>query len=215
VQSLSVFYETPQQVHWWVPTGSSDIPDTRLVLHVEHSREREDGVRRGWAIWDGPSAAALTVCLYASNIDAGVARTLDLVPFIGVDASTGIWRTDTGSDDNGTAYVSSLQTKPYAPATVLNHFGVKAAALVAKPTVGAVIDITAISDFGVDSTATKSAMGVTLDPVGSETQVIKVRDDLSLEELRTVAFTFADPTVAGTRWELNQLVLKDTMGQTA
>jgi hypothetical protein len=214
VQSRVVFYETPGQVHWWVPTGSSNIPDTRLVLHVEHTRDRDDGIRRGWAVWDGPSAAAVAVCLYADNIDAGVARTLDLVPFIGREG--GIWRTDTGTDDNGTAYASSEQTKPYAPASVINHFGVKAAVLVATPAVGATIDLTAVSDFGVDTSAVKAVSGITLDPAASETQVIKVLDSLSIEELRTVAFTFADPTVPGSaRWELNQLVLTDTAGQTA
>lgn len=211
VVSRAVFYDTPGQVHWFVATGSSDSPDTRLVLHVDYTRDTLEGVRRGWARWNGPSAAALAVCLYATNIDANTTRSLTLAPFVGLSTSPAPWRTDTADDDNGTAFTASLQTKPYAPASILNKFAVQKGAVLGKATADASISIVATRDFGLE---TKPAITATFTPEASESQVVVPLDDLTFSNVRTMDFTISD--VVGTaRWELNQLALKESKGQTA
>lgn len=82
VVARAVYYPDARQVHWWIATGDSDVPDTRIVLHLNEIRLTESGYRRGWAVWNGPSATALAVCLYADNVDTGGPRSNRLVPFI-------------------------------------------------------------------------------------------------------------------------------------
>jgi hypothetical protein len=177
---------------------------------VNQTRDTIDGVRRGWAVWDGPSAAALAVCLYSTNIDANAARNLTLAPFVGLSTTAAPWRTDTGDDDNGTDYTASLQTKPYAPVNILNKFGVRKAAVLGKAVDDASISITATKDFGLE---VKTAITAEFTPEGSETQVVVELDDLSFSDLRTVDLTITD-VVGSARWEVNQIVLKESKGQT-
>jgi hypothetical protein len=74
------------------------------------------------------------------------------------------------------------------------------------------VDVTVTADFGVQTVEVTS---VALDPVGSETHVIKLLDNLSLAEMQTAAFTFADTSPAsGERWHLDWFALKHRGEQT-
>ncbi len=212
VISRAIFYDSVGQVHWFVATNGSDTPNKRLVLHVEHTRDTEDGVRGGWAVWDGPSAAVISTCLYSTNIDANTARNLTLVPFVGLATTPVVLRTDTGTTDNGTAFTPLLKTKPYTPINILHQFEVKGASLLGTATTNALVDITVTPDFGKQTALTVT--GVDLTPAGSETDVIQHREDLGFAELTVVDFTFADSATNAARWELNQFALKDSKGQT-
>jgi hypothetical protein len=207
----SLFYPASRQVHWWVAVDGSDTPNLRLVLQTNEMRLTNAGYRRGWSVWGGPSAEALAVCLYAENVDTGDPRSASLVPLIGREGDGLIWRTDTGDDDNGTDYAARIVTKPYTPVGILNQFGVMAGALVAKAAADATVEVTVTQDFGL----AEKTVSVDLDPAGAESHVIKTLDDLSFSELRVAQFEFADPDTPGTRWELNQLALKSSGGQTA
>src|SRR6185295_13650197 len=83
----SLYYPQKRQVHWNIAVDSGNVPSKRIVLHVDKSREYDDGVRKGWALWTGDIATALAMCLYADNIEADTARSLNLVPFIGLTGS--------------------------------------------------------------------------------------------------------------------------------
>lgn len=212
VVSRSLFYPENRQVHWWIATVDSNVPDTRIVLHTHETRDAEDGCRRGWAIWIGGSCAALAACMFAENIDDDTARSLVLRPFIGVEGDGLIHRTDTSTSDNSTAYVAKIITKPYAPATILNQFGVTAGSLLAKAVTDATINVTLTRDFGLE---TKTVYSVDLAPSDVETQVIKKLDDLVFSELTTLQVEFVDPGTPGSRWELQQFALQGRAEQTA
>lgn len=212
VQVRSAYFADKRQVHWWVATGTSNVPDTRLVLQTNEMEMTKDGARRGWSIFTGPSSAALAVCMFAENIDAGVARSLTLKPFIALEGVAPVWRTDTGDDDNGTAYTAWIVTKPYTAAGFQHQFQVKSGTLLAEAVAGAVIDVKVTKDFGLD---TVTVQDVAMGPTGDETQVILPLPDLEFAELRTVQCEFKDPAVPGTRWLLNALALREERGQTA
>jgi hypothetical protein len=211
VPARGVYYPEARQVHWWVATDDADTPNLRLVLQTNETRDNVDGARRGWSIWTGPSAEALAVCLFSDNIDDGTARNNSLRPFVGLEGDDLIQRTDVGDDDNGTDYEAHIISKPYTPVGILHRFGVMAGALLAKAQEDATINVIATRDFGLEQkTVTRD-----LAPSGSETQVIKALDDLAFAELRVVQIEFIDPDTPGTRWELNQLALKERAEQRA
>ena len=211
VVSASVYYPRKRQVHWWIATASSNVPDTHMVLQTNETRDVEDGeTRRGWALWTGPSAGALTACLFADNIDAGIARSRDLAPFIGIVGAGLIHRCDTGDDDNGTEYVSKITTKPYTVRGILHKFGVMSAMLLAKAVTGASLDLVLTRDFGLE---TKTLSGIAFTATVSETQVMKLIDDIGFSELQTLQFTFQDVSTPGTRWELNAMQVSGSQQQ--
>ncbi len=125
-----------------------------------------------------------------------------------------VWRTDTGHDDNGTAYTATLTTKPFVHGSLLNQFEVKSAALLAEAAHGTTLDVTISGNFGA---VTKPAQTLTLDPAGDETRVIRTIDDLSLAELVTMQITFTDPASVDQQgqWSLEQFAMRETRGQGA
>lgn len=194
-----LYYRANRQVKWCVATGAANVPSLGITVQTNAMRTTEGGdARRGFSTATGSSTAALTMCLYSDNIDDDTARSRVLVPFIGVEG--GIWRCDTGDDDNGTEYAAQITTKPFAPTRLETMFGVKACGLVAKSTSTATLIASAIPNGGTSTT--ESAETVDLTPTGSETFVIRKLDELSLSEMRTVQFDFADDVTPGARWEL-------------
>jgi hypothetical protein len=212
VNARTVYYPDKQQVHWWVPIDGASRPNYHLVLHTAWMRDGEDGGRKGWVLWDGRSAYALTTCLYAANIDANASRSRVLQPFIGVEGNGLIWRCDTGDQDYNQPYQSRILTKPVAPANILNEAGVMAASVLAKAQAGAKVDVALVTDFGLGRKAVDT-VDLTPSVVGEEA-VIRPLDNLSLSPLRTFQLEIVDPPTPGVRWEVNQLVVKVRREQT-
>lgn len=206
-----LYYPAKRQVHWWIATGDSNVPDTRIVLHTQHTRFADDGVRKGWAVWTGPASGALAACLFADNIDDGAARSKTLVPYVGLVGNGLVHRCDTGDDDNGTAFHARIVTKPITATSILDNTGITTGALVGEAVTDAAIDVSFSRDFGAE---TVTVSDVSFTPAGSETSVIARLDALTISECAVVQVEFADTDPAsGERWALDQLVLRGTTEQ--
>ena len=145
------------------------------------------------------------MCLFSTNIEAGTARNRILVPFIGTEGLEFVHICDTGNDDNGVPYLARILTKPYALKGMIYRFGVKAGVLLAKAITGAKINLSIIRDFGLETPC--SVKDISFNATGRESEVIRILDDLAGSEMHVAQFEFTDPSVPGTRWELNQLGL--------
>ena len=211
-----VFYPDSRQVRWWVSVNDGDTPTLEIILHVNRTRDSEDGVHYGWSTATGLAATALTACLFSSNVDDDTARNQTLRPFIGIGgAAAGILRLDTGTTDAGTAYVSYVLTKPYVITGFLNKFGVRAGGVIAKAATGVTLFVNLIRDFGLE-TVVKTAL---LTPSGSEEHVIKFLDHLDLSGCRVLQLKFGDDVTSvvaptGT-WEINAIALKPRQEESA
>ena len=205
VVSRCVYYPRKGQIHWCVATGDALFPDLRLVLHVAEQVTQDGQVRKGWTVWDGDAAEPLAMCLFGDNIDDGTARSLELVPFMGMVGGGLIWRGDTGHTDNGTDYSAHVRTKDFPAQNVTWLFGVRRGALVGLAA-SANLSVSLIKNFGVE---TKVAENVSMAASGSETSVVVNMDDLGIAELSTAAMKVSDATnPSAVRWELSQLILK-------
>ena len=202
------------QVVWNIAVDGANIPSLSLVLSTDEQREDEAGrAHRGWTTWTGNRAKALCCCMFADNIAAGVARTRNLRPLLGFEGLGLLHLADTGVTDNGVAYAASLTTKPLTPTNIMNMFGVQAATLLTTARTGALLDVRAVRDFGLE---TKTVSGLSMTATASETQKVLPLNDMAFSELHTVQFTFADPTVPGSAaWEINQLCVKQRGEQTS
>ena len=210
VCARGLYYPEKKQVHWWIATGSANTPNLRLVLHTQEMRPTPDGMRRGWVLWDGGSAAAISCCMFADNIDTGGPRSNVLVPFIGLEGNGLIWRTNVGHTDNGTPYHATIRTRPYVHGSLLHQFEVKGGMLLAGAVPGGRLDVTVRNDFGRE---VKTSRNVALDPIASEMRVIKNLDDLGLAECRALQAVFEDTATGGTtQWSLEAFAMRNVSG---
>ena len=208
----AVWYPDTFQAVWHIATAGANRPNLAIVLHTRHTRNVEDGVRKGWSKWNGTRASALCACLYADNINANAARSLVLKPFIGTEGAGLLHITDTGDDDNGTAYEASIIARAHVLRNILCDFEAKAGALIAKAAAGAKCLVKIVRDFGLSTVSSESQ---TFDPTATEDYVIKRIDELNMAELKVAQVQFVDTSPAGTRWQLEQFFAKETEGQTS
>jgi hypothetical protein len=212
-----------RQVRYWLATGASDYPNLQLVLHTNLTRPTDEGVRKGWTTFTGRSSTALSSCVFADNVDDGVARSLSLTPIIGLPGWTtangaqtaflqrcGVGSTDaltTGDTSEDTYYRATVVSRPFTPYSLLQKTGVQAATLLAKAAAGVTVYVRAVRDFGIE-TLTKAAV---LTPVGSEAHVVKPLDSFSFSDIKSLQVGFGDygQAVSGL-WELNELAVKTT-----
>lgn len=213
VAVTSLYYPGKKQVFWNLATSASNTPDTRIVLHVDKSRSFADGVRKGWTVWTGNIAKALSMCLFADNIDDNAARSLNLVPFIGLNALGHVHRCDTGIADNSVAYAATITTKPVLMKSIVNYFEVRAAALMGKAVTSASVDVKCIRDFGAETTSTVS--GVSFTPAASETEITNLIDNFKGVEMKVGQFQFVDVTSPLAQWQLNRFDVVGELGQSA
>lgn len=197
-----------QQVHWYVATGSSNTPNERWVFDTRLGRVIEwrnlNRLHYGWAIHTGRSTESLHGCLFANTL--GVAMSYDLLPYIGrvgtgITAPT-IWKTGTGTDDAGTTFSATVQTKAYALIPGQNMRMLEDAYLLAPVSSGVTLTLTITRDFGVEtSTATASIAAA-----ASETSVFPKFEGAQMSEAAYVQFTVGDASAVSNAWRVDALV---------
>lgn len=201
-----------RQVQWNIATNGSDTPNLSLVVQTDAMKSDETGTHRGWVTWDGNRAKALCACLYSDNIDTNAARSRTLRPLIGLEGLSLVHRCDTGNTDNNVSFTATIVTKPYLLSSLLSTTGAMVGALLAKAVAGATITIKLIRDFGLETTPINS---ISMAPVSTETDVIKLLDNLNMSEAKTLQVKFVDDNPTGTtRWQLNQFAMKSRTEQT-
>ena len=213
VVASGVYYPAKKQAIWNIATGTSNVPDKSIILHVDKSRTFADGVRKGWVLWTGNRPKALTTILYADNIGDDAARSLTLVPYIGLEGLGLVHRCDTTNQDNAVAYTATIKTKPYWLKNVLQLFTVMAGYIIAKAVASSQITMKVYRDFEAETTVTVS--NTSLAAAGTETNVIKFLDNLNGAEMRVAQFEFTDPTTVSAKWELNNLTILQSPGQSS
>ena len=215
VIASALYYPLKKQVIWCIATGSSNIPDTAIVLHTDKSRTFADGIRKGWTLWNGNRAKALSMCLFADNIEDNAARSLTLVPFIGLEGLSLIHRCDTGTTDNAVAYTATTTSKPYWFKTIMNNFAVMRARLIAKATASAQVTVKCIKNFDTTAETTATVSDVSLAAAATETDVIKDLDNLIGADMTVAQFQFTDPTTVSAQWRVDHFSVREEIGQSS
>lgn len=111
----TVYHPEKKQVWFYIATGTSMFPDTKVVFDTRFGRMSQTlGVRQGWSVHMGESAKAYCSCLFSDSVAIAMGRRLK--PYIGYRESTAIWKTDTTDlDDAGTPFQAYVDSKSYAP----------------------------------------------------------------------------------------------------
>lgn len=232
VPSHGVFYQSKNQVHFWLAMDGADFPNFKLVLQCNEMRSGQDGARRGWStvpVGDRISSAHCSF-VFSNNVDSTDPRNQFLVPFIGkeqwsVNGSTIknlVQQCDTANTDGFTTgdddafYTARVKTKPFAPASIINKCGVMSGLMVAEALRGAVnpVYIQAYTDFEPNA----RTYPIIVAPEDGEVVVQKQMDELGFSDCRTFQILMGDLNSniqATSNWRLHNLVLKVRMEQTS
>ena len=190
-----VYYTDKRQVYFWWATGAGNDPNQGWIYDVQSG---------GWSRiptgdkWSNVRCAVM----FANTLGAAMSR--DLKPYVGqTGAAKQIWKTDTGTTDNGTTYQAYIVTKDYEPGGPGFYGEVGSATLLAKVATGVTLTLTTTADFGIQ-TSTGTAL---LTATGAET---RVSVDLPGSELSGVSFVrhqLGDAAAIDNTWSLDRLII--------
>lgn len=199
-----VYYRDIHQVWWWVATGSSNEPDTKIVFDTNLGKVVENNaVRYGWSQANGDSAAARCSCVMSSTLGATMSRTLK--PHIGRSTGTLIWKCDTGTQDSGTNYQAYVKSKDFMPWGLGKKGGMAEEAIIAAAaSSGVTLTLSTIRDFGAETLT--STLLLTAD--GTETEIVKQADDSRFTEAKAIQFQLGDAAAVNASWNLDAVIAR-------
>lgn len=209
VVAHGVYHRDKHQIWWWIATGSSNEPDTRIIFDTLLGRivsdSQEKSIRKGWAKHTGDSCSARCSAMMSSTLGATMSRTLS--PHIGRSTGTAIWKCDTGTTDGGTAFQSYIKSKPYLPWGLGKLGGMaEEAVLAAAVSAGVTITLTIDRDFGAETLT--STLLLTVD--GTETREIKQFDNSRIAVAKCIQFQIGDASALDSSWNLDALIARVT-----
>jgi hypothetical protein len=200
-----IFYPKLMQVWWWIATGTSNDPDTKVIFDIRKGRRVGDGwVRGGWAVHDSLSAACRASCMFANTV--GTTMSHDLKPYASRASGATILKCDTTDQtDNGTAFQSYVTTKPITLPTANEQLiGFAKPIIIATALDHAQISVSAIRDFGLETT---KAM-VSLAPDRKETRVIRNVEGLEMAEASAIQLQIGDrQAVSVPQWTIDAITV--------
>lgn len=204
VVAHGVHHRDKHQIWWWVSTGSSNEPDTRIIFDTKLGRvvqiNGDISIRGGWAKHTGESCEARCSAMMSDTLGATMSRTLK--PHIGYSTGTAIWKCDTGTDDNGTAFQSYIDTRPYLPWGLGRKGGMVAeAVLAAAVSSGVTLQLSVIRDFGLETLT--STLLMTAD--ASETHFIRQFEESRAAEFKAIQFRVGDVSAVAASWNIDAL----------
>jgi hypothetical protein len=206
-----VDHRDKHQLWWWVATGSSNEPDTRIVFDTNLGRvtEVETAIRRGWSKHTGEACSMRCSTMHSNTFGTSMSR--DLKPYGGYLNIAGgggahLWRCDTtDTTDNGNLFQAYLISKAFTPWGIGNLGGtVEEGVLVAKADATATINLTIRKDFAaVDN----DCGSVALAAAGSETRVFPMFTGTKGTECNTIQIKIGDSAAVASGWNLDAFVL--------
>lgn len=205
--SHCMYYPELDQVWFYVSTGSSNSPDTKLVLEIKNATRKDKyGVRGGWSIHDGDTAACTSACMFSNT--PGATMSNDQKPYIGRTSNVTILKCDTTDpSDNGTTFQARVKSRSIIPS---EHFGkmvtIQEMSVLADALSGVGLRATIDRDFGLDTASTSDIL---LTPEASETKVLRKFGDAQQSDMGVVQVQLGDSAaVSASQWSIDQLEIR-------
>jgi hypothetical protein len=200
-----LYHSDKHQIWWWVATGSSNEPDTKIVFDTRLGRVMEAGdVRDGWCKHTGASASARCSVMFSNTLATSMSR--DLKPHIGQHGGVGrLWKCDTAdTNDAGTAF-QALVTFPDRHAGGLDHACLMKPPLVLGSAGSHDISVTMTGNYGATPTRTGT---VSMAAGNSETRVLKSVEDVEFgDDVFSIAVAIGDESAVASSWTLDALIV--------
>jgi hypothetical protein len=195
--AVTQFFPDKRQVWFWWATSNSNDPNVGFIFDIYSG---------GWTRVPTGDKWANVRCasLFANTIAASMSR--DLKIYVGqTGANNRILKTDTGTDDIGTAYQAYQLTKAYEAGGAGMAGVMGDAVLLAKTATSVTITDTVVPDFDASRAATSTC---DLTAVGSETRVTRrFMGSGFAEELKFAQHQIGDAAAVSNSWTLDRVVI--------
>lgn len=206
VACCAEYHTAKHQIWWYLATGSSNDPDTKLCLDTQLLRLEDlpNGggalYRNGWTKHTGNSAAVRCVEMFSTTYASTTSRAQ--VPYVGRSTGTAIWRTDTGTTDAGTNFQGYIQLPVRHYGTVAYRCAVFPPVLVGSA--GAqTLTVTYAPNYGREPSRTGM---VSMAASGAETRVTRQMEDLAMDDVEALAVTVGDGSALDSSWTLDAML---------
>lgn len=215
-----VFHADIHQIWFYIATGTSLYPDTKLVFDTRLGKvvniyvaPQQAGVRLGWSQHTGESAKAYCSCLFSDSVAASMGRKLK--PYIGYTGSTALWKCDTSDlTDAGTPFQAYIDTKSYVPWGLDRVGGMPSEAHVLATTQpGVTIDLTIYRDEGAESMHSTANLTDFSDSAAA-LKVMAKFDDSRMADSMSFRCRIGDIQAIANTWNLDALIVPVSVGQT-
>lgn len=189
IVAVGVYYADKKQIKWAIAVDGASTPNYEIKLQVSENVSNGGTVSRGWTVSTGRSTQAYTMTILTEQVFIDGRQTLSHRPYVGLTAPDYIQRCDVGTRDAGVPYVATIRTKPFMLANLLNKWGAMVGALLAQAVDGAHVVVRLIRDFGLEDSTT---IEVDMSPVGDETSVVRIMDDLRMSNATAIQIEISD-----------------------
>lgn len=195
------YHERKRQIWWWVATGSSNDPDTMIVLDLTEQRVDDEGdLRGGWVKWTGDLAACRCSCMMATTL--GASMSLGLSPYAAPATGTTLLKADTSdATDNGTQFQAYVQSGGIVVDPLIVNKALVRSHLLAKAASGVTLTQTLIRNFGDETSRTDT---VSLTAAGSETRVLRKFEAAALQDACVFQVRIGDASASSSQWTLDR-----------
>jgi hypothetical protein len=192
IVARGVYYSFKNQIKWWIAVDGSDTPNLEIVNQVSELQQLSNGgMSRGWSLATGRISQAYSVAMVTETVTENSITSLTKRPFVGLTTPDYIQRTDGAgvSSDAGVAYVATMRSIPFFSAGLLNKWGAMVGSLFADAVAAGTLVVRFIRDMGVESSVSAT---VDLTPASTETQVVKIIDQLNMSNAASIQVEFSD-----------------------
>lgn len=199
-----VWHPTKRQVWWWIATGSSADPDTRIVFDARKGRVYEDGrVRDGWYKHTGDSCAARCSTLFSNTLGASMSR--DVKPHIGRSTGIKILKCDTADlNDDGTTFQAYVDL-PDTHFSGIDHVTQLGTPILVGSAGSQTIAVTLVKDYGTETVGPAST---SMAASGSETRVTKVVEGIEGADAHAMRIRIGDSAAIANSWTLDAVGIR-------
>lgn len=204
VVAHGVYHRDLRQIWWWVATGSSNDPDTKIVFDVKLGRVYEGGrMQDGWVKHTGLSAAARCSVMFSNTLASAMSR--DVKPYIGYTTGSVLAKCDsTAVNDIGTAF------QAYVELPDRHYAGLHRRCVLGKPIIlgsagSQSLQVTYTADYGAVSGRSAS---VSMAAGGSETRALRVVEGVEYgDAAASVKIRIGDASASTAVWTVDALVV--------
>lgn len=204
VVAHGVYHRDLRQIWWWIATGSSNDPDTKIVFDVKLGRVYEGGrMQDGWVKHTGLSAAARCSVMFSNTLAASMSR--DVKPYIGYTTGSVLMKCDsTATDDIGTTF------QAYVDLPDRHYAGLDKRCVLGKPIIlGSAgsqnLQVTYTADYGA---VTGRSASVSMAASGSETRALRVVEGVEYgDAASSVKVRVGDSAASAATWTIDAIVI--------
>lgn len=211
VVTCGAYYPTKQQVIWMIAVDGGNTPTLGIKIQTNELKVDDEGyLRGGISLITGKAATAR--CMAALTLTVGTLTTD--YPVLGLPTADFLCQLDSGTTDNGTAFVASVKGRPRFSAGLKGLWGAMKTSFLATADAAGACVVNLIGVSRASGLEVRTSKDIDLAPINTEDQVLRPLEHLVIAEVSSVQVQITDASVVG-NWQAQRIDLIPSDGGAA